>query len=336
MLNLNYDPAARSYKFEQIRDELLRNIKNGNFKKNARLPSITEVCEQYGLSRVTVERAYLHLKNRGHVSHIIGKGFFVTEDKQDKLKVLLIFNKLSYYKKLVYYGIVDTLKGYAKVDLFIHHYDVKILDEIITDNLGKYNYYVIMPHFHYETKTEEYIKILKKIPAIQLLLLDKELPELKERHRSVYQDFENDIYSALESLADLFTKYDHLKLVLPSYSDHPLEIIKGAKLFCENNQKAFTVIENTEDELLKPGTAYLVVEETELAELIKMIRGTHYCPGKDIGIISFNETVLKELLDITVFSTDFTAMGMQTANMILDNKSDNILNPFQTIRRKSF
>jgi DNA-binding transcriptional regulator YhcF (GntR family) len=336
MLNLNYDPASRSYKFEQIRDELLRNIENGHFKKDGRLPSITEVCEQYGLSRVTVERAYNHLKNRGYASYVIGKGFYVTEEKQKKLKILLVFNKLSYYKKMIYYGIIDNMKGVAKVDLFIHHYDVKILDEIITENLGKYNYYVIMPHFHYETNKEEYLKVIRKIPASELLLIDREITDLKERPRSVYQDFENDIYSALDSVADLSEKYNHFKLVLPSYSGHPLEIINGAKRFCDQRNKEYSTIENTEEEVLMPGTAYVAVEETELAELIKMIRNSSFVLGKDIGIISFNETILKELLDITVFSTDFAGMGARISNMIMENKRENIHNPFHVIRRKSF
>jgi len=60
---------------------------------------------------------------------------------------LLVFNKLSSYKKIVYESIIKTLGDKGKVDLHVHRYSPVILNEIISNNLGKYHYYVIMPHF---------------------------------------------------------------------------------------------------------------------------------------------------------------------------------------------
>ncbi|MFN3488320.1 MAG: GntR family transcriptional regulator, partial [Emticicia sp.] len=57
--------------------------------------------------------------------------------------------------------------------------------------------------------------------------------------------------------------------------------------------------------------------------------------GEEIGIISFNETTLKELLEITVITTDFETMGRTAAALLLDKKQIKIKNPFYTIRRKS-
>ena len=60
--------------------------------------------------------------------------------------------------------------------------------------------------------------------------------------------------------------------------------------------------------------------------------------GKDVGIISYNETVLKEVLadGITVISTDFRFMGERLADMLLKGEKVKVKNPFSMIRRKSF
>lgn len=57
--------------------------------------------------------------------------------------------------------------------------------------------------------------------------------------------------------------------------------------------------------------------------------------GKDIGIISYNETPLKELLGITVISTDFKVMGETAAYMVLKNKKEKVKNVFKYIERNS-
>jgi len=59
--------------------------------------------------------------------------------------------------------------------------------------------------------------------------------------------------------------------------------------------------------------------------------------GKDVGIISYNETPWKQfMLDgITTISTDFKKMGAMTAEMILSHKRDHLPVPFKLTLRKS-
>jgi single-stranded DNA-specific DHH superfamily exonuclease len=57
--------------------------------------------------------------------------------------------------------------------------------------------------------------------------------------------------------------------------------------------------------------------------------------GVDVGIISFNETVLKELLDITVITTDFELMGKNAGELILNPTCKQIKNPFKMIKINS-
>jgi DNA-binding LacI/PurR family transcriptional regulator len=59
--------------------------------------------------------------------------------------------------------------------------------------------------------------------------------------------------------------------------------------------------------------------------------------GKDIGIISYNDTPGKEILrdGITVISTDFENLGAKAAEMILEKKAIQQDNPFYVISRNS-
>jgi DNA-binding LacI/PurR family transcriptional regulator len=65
------------------------------------------------------------------------------------------------------------------------------------------------------------------------------------------------------------------------------------------------------------------------------VRQSPYALGQEIGIISFNETTLKELLNITVITTDFNTMGNTAATLLLENKRIKVKNPFYMIRRDS-
>ncbi len=335
MYQLKFNPTDKTPKYKQIVQSVIADIEKGTLKKNDQLPSISELSEEYYLARDTVEKAYRELKERGYITSVQGKGYYVIGSDSNKLKILLVFNKLSSYKKIIYYAFLNTLGDRAKVDLHIHHYNAALFKEIIENNLGKYNYYVIMPHFCQETDKADYVKIIKSIPAEELVLLDKDLPELQSEHLAVYQDFEKDIFNALESAEDLLAKYQKLIIVFPGDGNYPGEIVKGFRLFCILHKKEFAIIENAYDEVLKPGTAYVALEETDLAELVKKVRQSSYLLGREIGIISFNETTLKELLAITVITTDFETMGRMTATLLLDNKRIKVRNAFRMIRRSS-
>ncbi|CAH0996418.1 hypothetical protein EMA8858_02550 [Emticicia aquatica] len=335
MYKLQFNPNEKTPKYKQIVQSIIADIERAVLKKNEQLPSISELSEEYYLARDTVEKAYRELKERGFISSVQGKGFYVNGTDNNKMRILLVFNKLSSYKKLIYYAFLKVLGNKANVDLQIHHYDARIFAEIIDNSLGKYNYYVIMPHFFPENEKGAALKTLEKIPSDELILLDKDLPEYTKPCLSVYQDFEKDIFDALDELRDLLEKYNRMVLVFPSDGNYPSEIVKGFRQFCVNFGKDFVIKENALDEILHIGTVYLVVEETDLAELVKKTRQVDFKLGEDIGIISFNETTLKELLEITVITTDFETMGRTAAALLLDKKQIKIKNPFYTIRRSS-
>jgi DNA-binding transcriptional regulator YhcF (GntR family) len=322
-------------KYLQIVHSITKAIKQGKLKAGDRIFSINELSNELFISRDTVQKAYDILQNDKILAAVKGKGFYINRtDIINRYSVLLIFNKLSPYKRMVYDSFVQTLGNKGQVDLKIHHSNVKILEEIVLANLGEYDYYVIMPHFYNDPK--KVIEIIEMIPTDQIILLDKDL-QCTSSYAAVYQDFENDIAEAMETQLDVLKKYKEIVLVHPG-TMYPLESIYGFKKFCMKNNLKFSVIEEVHGtEKMKAKVVYVVIEESDLANIIKNSRNQNLIIGKDVGIISYNDTPLKEILldGISVISTDHHKMGETAARFILDQRTEKLRNPFRFIQRNS-
>jgi DNA-binding LacI/PurR family transcriptional regulator len=59
--------------------------------------------------------------------------------------------------------------------------------------------------------------------------------------------------------------------------------------------------------------------------------------GKQVGIISYNETPLKEIIldGITTISTNFREMGKTAARLVLEKSKDHVANLFEVNLRNS-
>lgn len=331
------DANRRTPKYQQIVNSVTKAIKQGKFKKGDRIFSINGLSNECFLSRDTVQKAYDLLEKEKIIAAVKGKGFYINRtDIVVPYRVLLIFNKLSHYKKIIYDAFVNTLGGKGTVDLKIHHGNLRLLEDIINTDLGGYDYYVVMPHFY--DQTPEACIMLKQIPAEQLMILDKDLPPNTIHCSGVYQDFENDIFTALESGLSALRKYEKLVYVHPSMTPYPPEIINGFRNFCIQHNFRYSVInEIKQHNTIQAGEAYIVIEETDLVNLIKNCSNKKLKAGKDIGIISYNETPLKEILldGISVISTDHYKMGETAARLIIEQRAEKIRNPFTLILRKS-
>lgn len=71
--------------------------------------------------------------------------------------------------------------------------------------------------------------------------------------------------------------------------------------------------------------------------MIKLAKKKGYELGKEIGLISYNDTAVKEILEggITVISTDFEMMGKAAASVILNKNVIYKRNPTKVIIRNS-
>ncbi len=335
---------SRIPKYKQIVDSIINEISNGNLKVGEKIPSINELSEDCYLSRDTVEKAYRQLKEKKIIVAVKGKGYYTAKtDMISKVNIFFLVNKLSTYKTEIYNAFVKTMGVNAHVNLFIYHYDESLFLNHIEKNLGGYDYYVIMPHFkdenlNYSGFTEKALKSIKKIPASKLILLDKQLSELKGDYINIYQHFELDIYNALNDGIKKLAKYKKIILVYPRFSTYPYpkDIILGFKKFCGENSFDYEVIDQIYDDMdFQKQDCFVTIAERDLVNLVKQVREKKLALGKQIGIVSYNDTPLKELLGITVISTDFKTMGETAAKMILENEKGALKNIFRFIDRNS-
>ncbi|MBO9676617.1 histidine utilization repressor [Paenacidovorax monticola] len=67
--------------YQQIKDHIARKIQDGSWKAGDRLPSENDLVMQFGMSRMTVNRALRELAEQGRIVRVAGVGSFVAEDK---------------------------------------------------------------------------------------------------------------------------------------------------------------------------------------------------------------------------------------------------------------
>ena len=151
-----------------------------------------------------------------------GKGYYVNQvNVQKKLKVALILNKLSNYKRSIYYSFAETLGNKASVDVFIYNYSLEQFREILNNQINNYDYFAILPQLN--TENEEIAVLIRSIPKEQVLLIDRNLDTLKD-YPVVYQEFEKDIQMALSKGIDRIKKYEKIICRVDTKLFHDLEI----------------------------------------------------------------------------------------------------------------
>jgi DNA-binding transcriptional regulator YhcF (GntR family) len=321
--------------YKQIIQNVLDGIGQKKIPLGMKMPSIHKIGEEFGLAPGTVIRAYEELREMGLISSQQGKGYYISSiEVQQKVRVFLLFDRMNAYKEILYDAIHHNLNPGIEMDVFFHHYDLKRFEKLIRENLGKYSYYAVMPHFN-----EDVSKILSKIPERKLIILDKSVTGLKGKYAGVFQDFEEDIYSGLVRLKDRISKY---KRFVFSSSESPFQFvpegcIKGFKRFCDETKIPFDVVGKIDLAKIQSGTIYLLFSDMELISLIKEVESRNWIAGTDVGIISYDETPMKEILygGISVLSTDFRQMGKQVASFINGEPFKQEVNQFLSILRNS-
>jgi len=332
-IRINHDSEIPKYK--QVVNLILSDIDAGIFKKGQRIPSINETSEDLLLSRDTVEKAYVYLKKSGVLSSVRGKGYYVNQiNVQNKIKIALILNKLSNYKRSIYYSLVENMGSKASVDVFIYNYNLEQFIEIVSNQITNYDYFVILPQFKDENVHVE--KVIKKIPKEKVLLIDRNLDELKN-YPIVYQEFEKDIQSALNKGLHLLKKYKKINLVYPLKEYYSKGIIRGFQIFCQVNNLPFSIIEQFDEKAVQKNEAFVLISDDDLYRIIKISKNKNWKLGVDVGIVAYNDNPVKELLEdgITTISTNHDEIGRTAAEMIMSKDFKRIKSPFEFIQRKS-
>lgn len=318
-------------KYKQIISSIEKTIEEGKLKKDEKLPSINKVCLEFSLSRDTVLQAYEELKKRGIIFAILGKGYYVKSTEVNiKQRIFLLFEELNIFKEDLYNSFMENIGKGVQIDIFFHHFNLKVFQKLINDSNGNYTKYVIMP-----TNLVGAAAIIETLPVSDVYILDQTNPELKS-FPAVYQNHLTDIYNGLLKGKSRLDKYQKLIMIFPGFRE-PLGMKMGFEKFCIDFAFDHEVITEFKNREIKKGEVYIIPTDRDLVQVIEKSKLQNLKLGTDFGIISYNETPLKKIVEngITTISTNFEEMGKILAQMILKGKKEQIENKSNLIIRNS-
>lgn len=318
-------------KYQQIITSIEVALQQELLQKGDRLPSVNKVRLEFSLSRDTVLLAYDELKKRGIIYAIPGKGYYVKSvEVSIKQKIFLLFDELNIFKEDLYNSFLENIGTTAQVDIFFHHFNVPVFQKLIHDSNGNYTKYIIMP-----TNLEEAASIIKTLPVQDVYILDQTNPELLN-FPAVYQNFVKDIYEGLLKGKSKLNKYKKLIMIFPGFRE-PLGMKIGFEKFCNDHAFEYEIITEFKNRNITTGEVYIIPSDRDLVSVIEKAKIQNLQLGNDYGIISYNETPLKKVVEngITTISTHFEMMGQLLAQMILKGKKEQIENKSDLIFRNS-
>ncbi|MDX9883535.1 MAG: GntR family transcriptional regulator [Prolixibacteraceae bacterium] len=320
----------------QIVESVKERIKEGALRAGDQLPSINYMSSELGLAKETIVKSFRLLQEKGIIHAVHGKGYFVaTDDISTEHRVFVLFDTLSAYKEILYNAIKEEFGKNAFIDIYFHHFNPKIFDKLVAGAAGNYTSYIILPF-----DSPEVFSSLECLPAEKIYILDRKPRMMTGNYPCICQDFHNDVYSLLASVEGQIAKYRKIVLVFRNtVTQVPPELREGFVQFCTEKNIAFAVTENPLCEFsVEKGIGYIVIDDEDLVCLAEQAKNQELEIGKNLGIISYNDTSLKKVVagGISVISTDFGHMGRTVAEMIKTGSKGSLKNPCRFIDRKSF
>jgi DNA-binding transcriptional regulator YhcF (GntR family) len=333
-LNLEINEFSSVPKYLQIVEGITRYLQDNSAKRGSRLPTINELSSELGVGRVTIVNAYDVLKKQGIIDATHGKGYYVKNPMAGGQKrVFLLFDAMNGYKEVLYRSFIQELGNKYQISIFFYYYNYQEFCRLIEASIGHYDHYVVLPHFNFDVS-----RPLLHISRDRLLLMDKEIDTLKDGYAAVFQNFYKDTFNALESGLPLIKKYNKINLVLQKqFQFIPTGIIRGFADFCKKHELAHELINNLTPAIIRKDETYFVISDLDLINVVRYIKDHVLVLGRDIGLISFDDTPLKTVLadGITTISTDFALMGKTAARMIKKRIVERVENPSGLIIRNS-
>lgn len=329
IITINNQSAQPKYK--QIVLSIEMAIAEKRLKREDKLPSVNKVSLEFSISRDTVLLAYDELKKRGIIYAVLGKGYYVRSVAFTlEQRIFLLFDELNAFKEDLYTSFLYHVNKNFQIDIFFHHFNLEMFKKLVEESKGNYSKYIIMP-----SNLEIPIDVIKSLPLNDTYVLDQ-TNEMFKAFPSVYQDFVTDMYDALTLGLEKVKKYSELILIFPGEKE-PVGMVDGFVKFCTENNCAYQVVSSFESDLIKNGSLFIIPNDRHLVNVIEQAKLQNLILGVDYGIISYNDTSLKKVVEngITTISTDFNEMGKILADMINTNSQLRVKNNSRLIVRNS-
>jgi DNA-binding transcriptional regulator YhcF (GntR family) len=324
--SINHD--SNTPKYQQLVNSINNAIAENLLNKGDLLPSVNSICKENKLSRDTVFKAYSILKDQRVIDSVPNKGYYVAGETR---KVLLVLDTFKAYKEVLYHSFINNLPENIITDVQFHHYNIDNFKSIINSSIGKYYKYVVM---NFDDK--DVASVLTTISNDKLLLIDWNIHS-KSKNNYVFQDFGKAFYESLMEAVDLFRKYEGIHFIYPSFTNHPIESVKFFEKFCVAFNFNSKIIKNHKNFDIEKNKAYISISDRMLGIFLEKCREKNFEPGKDVGILSYNETPMKKFIykGISVVTTDFEVLGIKGAEFITKDEPMQYYVPTKLILRES-
>jgi len=319
-------------KHEQFVQGFINAINDKLLSKGDSLPSVNSLMKELGFARETIARGYKELMSRGIVESKNRIGFYVSnEDTSQTLKLALIIFAFDSFQELFYKTFSAGVGKDVHIDVFFHHNNISVFENIISTVRGKYGMYVVAPIPHKKTAG-----ILATLPMNKFLMVDRYEP-IPGDYSYVAQEFERSSYKAFVQLKDTISRYKEMVYYHRLPSDIPVEILTAYKKFIKDYKIKGVIRSEYAPGSIEKGKVYFTVSNTELWTMLKDCIAKKFVIGKDVGILSHNDDLVKEIIcnGITTYSTDFRKMAEKAADFVRTRKKVQELIPTVLIRRQS-
>lgn len=319
-------------KHEQLVQGIINAIDEKVVTKGDLLPSVNTFISELGFARETIAKAYKELVHRGIIESKNRLGYFVaTNDVKQELKVALLIFAFDIFQETFYENFRKGLGKNIQLDIFFHHNNFDTFESIVQNIKGKYGMFVIAPIPRKKTPA-----VLKQLPTNRVLLVDRFI-ETDEDYNYVAQEFGDSSYNAFVQLKDKIKKYDEIIFFFKPSSAEPDEILNSFKRFMKDYDIKGVIKEEYVSGSLEKGKVYFTIHNLELWEMLKDSKVKGLKIGSDIGFISHNDDIVKEIIfdGVTTFSTDFSEMGKKAANFVLNRKKIQEIIPTILVDRNS-
>ncbi|RKR14554.1 GntR family transcriptional regulator [Maribacter vaceletii] len=319
-------------KHEQLVNGIIESIDSGIIGIGDKLPSINVMVKELGYARKTIVKAYEELKERGLVESKKLKGYFIiSQETKVTLKIALLLFSLQRFQEEFYNAFRKELGKRYQIDVFFHHNNRSVFEGVLNTIRGKYGMYVIAP-----IPNTTLIPLIKTIDPKKLLIIDRYI-NLGNGYSYISQEFEESTYNKLVDLLPQISAYKKFILFYRDDADYPIGILNAFNRFCKDYTISGKVEAKYKASSIKKGNLYFFISDTFLWEVLRDAKNNEYMVGKDVGVLSHNDHVVKEIVfgGITTISTDFKEMAREAANHIKLQKTTKIIMPSNLIKRNS-
>ena len=145
-LKIGIDTNSQTPVYKQLIQAIQDLVNTGEYHEGEFIPSMNELANELDISKETVKKAYSILREKGVIESSHGKGFYVTNGGNTKIKVLLLFDKISTYKQVLFSSFSANIGDISEITIRLHNQDVDLFEHFIDENLDHFDYYIIRSH----------------------------------------------------------------------------------------------------------------------------------------------------------------------------------------------